>query len=311
MCRRQHFFILVQMKKHILIFATLALFISTEVSAQASKLSTEDREVLAKSQLDDKQYQQSIANYDILINENANNAYYFNQRGIAYFSLKNMKKAKENFVMATLYSNQNSTYWANLSAAYNNLNDNKRSYDASLKALQYGKSELSIFNAGSAANNYNMLDKGIEILTNPGEFYHNDQEELLGRLYYKKENYDKSVEHFSTFFKNYNADDSTVLFIMEDEKRTYFFALVGKLLMDVNSQKKYDYKKELADTFIEVVNAKGYQYEGEFVASSAEWMRFVLKADPNYKTFFVGLADKITNDNKKQEYIKSLEENIN
>ncbi len=285
------------------------MVLSVHLSAQTKdvSLSKAEREDLAKQQLDNKEYDKSIENYNILINQDTNNAYYFNQRGLSYYNQGNMKKAKENFTMATLYSEKNGTYWANLSAVYNNLNDDKKSYETALKALLYDKSELSIFNAGSAANNYNMLDKGIEILTNVGEFYHNDQEELLARLYNKKEDYEKSVEHYQVFFKNYSSDASTVPFKMIDDKRIYFFSLIGMLYNDANNGRQFNNKTELADTFWEVVNATGYQYEEKFVASATEWMRFAIKGDPSYKSFFSGLSSKIKNPEKQKEYITSLQ----
>lgn len=295
------------MKKNYKILFVLLWLVPTSLSSQ-TKMSKEEREQLAKTQLDNKQYENSIANYTILINGDSNNAYYFNQRGLSYYNLGNMKKAKENFSMATLYSDKEPTYWTNLSAVYNNLNDDKRSYETAIKALQYGKSQLTIYNAGSSANNYKMLQKGIEILTNVGEFYHNDQENLLASLYYKLEDYDKSIDHYEIFFKNYNPESSSVAFNILTEKRMYYFAMLAKCLEDVRQNKTFNKKDALENTFTELVNAKGYSYEEKFIESSAEWMRFIVKSDASYKIFFVKLANNIKDKTKQDNFLQLLEQ---
>lgn len=295
------------MKKNYKILFVLVWLTSCSLSAQ-TKMNKEEREQLAKTQLDNKQYENSIANYTILINEDSNNAYYFNQRGLSYYNLGNMKKAKENFSMATLYSDKEPTYWSNLSAVYNNLDDNKQSYETAIKAFQYGKSQLTIYNAGSAANNYKMLQKGIDVLTNVGDFYHNDQENLLASLYYKLEDYDKSIAHYEVFFKNYSSEDSSVAFNILTEKRMYYFALMAKCLEDVRQKKIFNKKEALENTFAELINGKGYSYEDKFVESSLEWMKFIVQYDASYKAFFVKLADDIHDKTKQEKYRQLLEQ---
>ena len=79
-------------------------------------------------------------------------------------------------------------------------NENQKAYETSVKALKYGKSSLTIFNAASNANNVNRIDEAFSILDDAGSFRTNGMEDLYARLYSKKNDYDKSIQHFEVFF---------------------------------------------------------------------------------------------------------------
>ena len=267
-------------------------------------MSKDDRENLARQQFDDGEYQKSLSNYNILLKDDEKNSSYLNGRGLAYFRLGNFPKAKQNFALATLYSEKDATIWSNLSAAYNNLNENQKAYETAVKALKYGKSALTVFNAASNANNVDRLDEALAILNDAGEFRTNSMEDLYARIYSKKNDYDKSIEHFETFFKKFDDNDKLTFNILT-EKRSYFFALMGKLADEAGNTKPKE-NPLLEGFFEELVNNSGYEFDNNFILHSSYEMIRAIKKNSAYKNYFLEFVKLVNNQDKAQILLNEL-----
>ncbi len=303
----QHFFILVLMKK-ILLISAIGLLCIQNVSAQ-EKMSKDDRENLARQQFDDGEYQKSLTNYNILLKDDENNASYLNGRGLAYFRLGNYQKAKQNFAMATLFSQKDATIWSNLSAAYNNLNENEKAYETAVKALRYGKSALTVFNAASNANNVERLDEALSILDNAGEFRTNAMEDLYARVYSKKNDYHNSIKHFEIFFKNFDDNDK-ITFNVLSEKRSYFFALMGKLADEAATSPPKD-NALLKELFEELANSSGYEFDSKFPLHSSYEMIRAIKKNSAYREYFLEFVKLIKDKDKAYILLNELNDTEN
>ncbi|MFW2136999.1 tetratricopeptide repeat protein [Chryseobacterium sp. TY4] len=294
--------------KKILLISAIGLLCIQNVSAQ-EKMSKDDRENLARQQFDDGEYQKSLTNYNILLKDDENNASYLNGRGLAYFRLGNYQKAKQNFAMATLFSQKDATIWSNLSAAYNNLNENEKAYETAVKALRYGKSALTVFNAASNANNVERLDEALSILDNAGEFRTNAMEDLYARVYSKKNDYHNSIKHFEIFFKNFDDNDK-ITFNVLSEKRSYFFALMGKLADEAATSPPKD-NALLKELFEELANSTGYEFDSKFALHSSYEMIRAIKKNSAYREYFLEFVKLIKDKDKAYILLNELNDTEN
>lgn len=294
----QHFFIFKDMKKkHKFPVIFLLLCLSGFLSAQVSTMVSE-KVNSAKNDYQNGNYRASAKAFTDLLKNDYKNTYYLNYAGLAYFGLKDYENAKKYFALATLYSDKDALTWANLAAAYNNLGEHQKAYDASVKALKFGKTSQTIFNAASNANNINRLDEALAILDNAGTDFEPDMECLYARIYYKKNNFKKSIEHFKVFFENLN-DDVTVFNIL-NEKRIYFFALISD--MDNNVVPKFDNKNLTEQLFYNLVNTSNYDLSEEFITDTTSVMQYVTQQNSAYLDYFLKYENLIKNPVTKEQF---------
>ena len=141
-----------------------------------------------------------IEEYTKKIEKESSNASYYSNRGNAYHSLGEYKKALEDYSKAIELNPKNASYYYNRGNTYNNLKDYDKAVNDYSRAMELNPKNASYYyNIGNTYSNLKDYDKAvndysraIELNPNNASYYNN-----RGIAYYSLKDYDKAVNDYS------------------------------------------------------------------------------------------------------------------
>lgn len=206
----------------------------------------------AGSLFDSKKYSEAVVLYEKYLQQNPKEDYYLNQAGLCYYNLGNFIKAKEKFRLASLYAENNATYYSNLSSTFLQLNDNEKAYAYAQKAFSIEETPLTLWNAASNSINNHKYEESLRIINNATIPITYDYYSLYGYNYLLLQQYKKSIENYELFFAQYNKETAYADFNIDDEKNNLFRAYISELLDEKNN---FEYNRQkIIELYLELIN---------------------------------------------------------
>ena len=139
-----------------------------------------------------------IEEYTKKIEKESSNASYYSNRGNAYHSLGEYKKALEDYSKAIELNPKNASYYYNRGNTYNNLKDYDKAVNDYSRAMELNPKNASYYyNIGNTYSNLKDYDKAvndysraIELNPNNASYYNN-----RGIAYYSLKDYEKAIKN--------------------------------------------------------------------------------------------------------------------
>lgn len=241
------------LKKTFLQFFIILFFflnIGGKLYAQETEnLSLQQIEKKADRLEDDGKHLEAIQLYQKIIKQENNNGSVYNKIGMCYFYLKDYEKAKDNFRLAVLYTQDDEVILSNLSAAYNYTDDGDKAFHYAMKAYEVKKTSQTLINVIATANNIDRQDEAIKIYESaPSEIKdHPRVWFVIARSNYEIGNYTEAVEIYTKAFENHEPSKNFPVKIQE-EKYYYYYSITQLLKKDKNKNpKNFKYWNELLE----------------------------------------------------------------
>jgi len=244
------------------IFSIIILLFFVQISfAQNKAISYNRAEILqeGKEQMMMSNYEKAISFFTKITQKEPKNHDILDRIGRCYYHLKNYEKAKEYMQLAILYSKNNSSYYANIAAVYQGLNDNKKAYAYAIKALAIEETPLTLFNASSLANELEKPDESLQLLNNTklDKSKVNDLNKVYGDAYFLKRNMEKSILHYDRFFFNFQSGNSDKTYDFYSMKRYYYEKLVNNYARNVKENNgNKNYLQDIEDLYVELMQTE-------------------------------------------------------
>lgn len=285
---------IISMKFLVQVFFLLVFNFSTSVALAQPNKTAAELEDYADSLSDNEKWQKAIPIYKKIVADQPGNGQVYNKIGLCYFYLENYQKAKENFRLAALYTENDETILSNVSAAYNNLNDFDNAFAYAIKAVKVKATGQTVLNAMGMANNLSRYEDAINIYQKAPEDVKNYRHlgVVLARTYMGLGEYDKSITIYKKYFNEFKPD-KTVTVDIPQEKYNYFTAIVS-LINERGSSKKHDplegfaYKDELQNVYTDLMQTR---FIGETFMNFTRVAHKILLLNPAQKKYLKQTLD--------------------
>jgi len=152
----------------------------------------------------EKNYAGAISDFNDAVKMAPFNAVYINERGMAYYNLKEFEKAVTDFTNAVKMQPNNAKFINNRGMAYCNLQDWKRAIADFINAVKFKPTNAEyINNRGMAYYYFQDFEKAVVDLTNAIQLKPNNAEYINNRglVYYNLQDWGKAIADFANAVK--------------------------------------------------------------------------------------------------------------
>jgi tetratricopeptide (TPR) repeat protein len=186
------------MKKNLIFAVLLLLLIFSTVGVYGQTATDANKRGLAA--LDQKDYDNAIAEFTEAIKLNPNNAVFYFNRGIAYYRKNDYDNAIENFTNAIQLNSDDANFYYNRGRAYYEKKDYDNAITDYTNAIRLNPDYTNAYNSrGLTYNKKEDYDSAIKdfimaIQLNPNSdiYFYN-----IGRAYYYKKEYKRAITEFT------------------------------------------------------------------------------------------------------------------
>ncbi|WP_405351194.1 tetratricopeptide repeat protein [Fusobacterium animalis] len=250
-------------------------------------------------------YEKAIQDYNKAIELEPNDASYYNNRGTIFTNLEKYEEAIQDYNKAIeLEPNDASTYF-NRSIAFANLNNYDKAIENLNKTIELNPNDDSAyFNRGTAFTNLSNYEKAIKDLNKAIELNSNNASyyNYRGSLYINQGNYDKAIEDFN------RAIELNPIF-------AFAYSNLGNLYNNLNNYDKaienLNKAIELDHNFSDAYNIRGITYvnQEKFDEAINDFNR-AIKLNPNDKEYYYNLGILYSDLNNYDKAIENLNKAI-
>ena len=221
--------------------------------SQNSNIKLNEEERAANTLMRNGEYDEAIAAYKKILENRPNEAYFLNNIGLCYFNQYDYETAKDYFRLATLYGND-VTYYANLSAAYNYLNNYEKCFEYAYKALEIKANEQTIGNAITAAINLDKPQEAIIIFEKYKDSYGINSESIMvvaGDAYFDLQQYWESAHAYERFFELYSPHNKMHVDLV-NKKYQWFFSKMMYYAEATSTYQNMEGDIEISDDLVKI-----------------------------------------------------------
>ena len=275
------------------LFLLFILISFPQVSFAQIKATVYDRseyERLGKEEMQSKNYEKAIIYFSKIIQKEYKEHDILSRVGLCYFHLKEYEKAKENFRLAILYSNKISSYYSNLAATYQCLEDNEKAFYYARKGLEIEENKHTLFNASSMANIIGRPEEAIKLLDNSLLKKSNDFNKIYAEAYNTKGDMAKSIYYYELFFTNFYTGHSNEEFDYYNQKYHYYKDVINNFVKNVSENNGNENYLSIIDTLYTELTQSNQKKKT--IEKTIKSMNTIVSKDINHRLFFKKMLAK-------------------
>ena len=247
-----------------------------------------------------KEYEKAIEDYNKAIELEPSNAFYYNKRGNVYYHFKEYEKAIEDYNKAIELDPSNASYYNNRGNVYYRLKEYEKAIEDYKRAIELNPNYISVYNSnGLAHSSLGEYKKAIDefdkaIKLNPNNAFYYNNR---GFAYGELEKYQEAIEDY---------DKAIEL----DPKNAFYYFIrgyaYGELEKYQEAIKDYDKAIELDPKNDSYFNSRGTIYNNLHEYNKAiEDINIAIKLNPKNASYF---NNRGTIYNNLHEYNKAIED---